>query len=105
MEPWDFLTLSLTAEDEWDTTYQWQDVSHINVHTLKNETDQMPSLTLGIDSNFTKNYEVELDLQAGHEYEPAGLFYSTKQAKYIFNTKPIEQDFTGISVAFNYNFE
>jgi hypothetical protein len=105
VEPWDFLTFSLTAEDEWETTNQWQDVSHINVHTLKNETDQVPSLTLGIDSNITKNYEVELDLQAGKEYEPAGLFYSSKQAKFIFNPTTTEQDFKGISLSLNYNFE
>jgi hypothetical protein len=105
VETADYLTLSLTAEDEWDTTYQWQNVTHTAVHALKNETDQMPSLTLGIDSNITKNYEVELDLQGGREYEPAGLFYSPKQAKYVFNLKPTEQNFSGISLTLNYNFE
>jgi hypothetical protein len=100
----DLLTLSLTGETEWDTTYQWQNVPHTEVHGLNNETDYMPSLTLGIDANFTKNYEVELDLQAGKEYEPAGLFYSPKKAKFIFNPKPVEQDFQGLSLALNYNF-
>ncbi len=105
VETADFLTLSLTAQDEWDTTYQWQNVTHDSVHPLKNEIDQMPSLTLGIDTAFLKSYEVELDLQYGKEYEPAGLFYSPKKAKFIYNPAPVEQDFQGISLALNYNFE
>jgi hypothetical protein len=48
---------------------------------------------------------VELDLQGGREFEPTGLFYSPKQAKYVFNLKPTEQNFSGISLALNYNFE
>jgi hypothetical protein len=101
----DLLTLSLTGETEWDTTYQWQNVTHTQVYGLSKETDYMPSMTLGIDLNFTKNYEVEVDLQAGKEYEPAGLFYSPKKAKYLYNAKPVEQDFQGLSLGLNYNFE
>ncbi len=105
VEPADDLSLSLTAEDEWDTTYQWQNVTHANVHPLNNETDQMPSLTLGIDVTFLKNYEAELDIQAGREYQPAGLFYSPKLAKFLFNANQAEQNFQGISLVFNYNIE
>jgi len=102
--PTDFLTLSLTGQQEYDDTYQYQNVIHTVSYSL-NQRDRIPSLTLGENITFLKNFELDLSQQAGQEFYPAGLVYSPIRAKLVYNATPTSATFTGFSTGLMYNFE
>lgn len=101
-EPWDFLALSLSAEAEYDDTYQFQNILHTLVIATHNQYDRIDSLTLSGDWTFWKDYILELSYQAGEEFQPAGVFYSPVKHKTLFNAHPVEQNFTGFTVGLTY---
>lgn len=102
--PWDFLTLSLTASDAFDNTYQVQDVKH-TVSKFLNDTDQIPSLTLGADITFLTDFVLALGLQAGTENFPAGTVYSPILGKTVTFSTPTTENFAGLSIGLTYNFK
>ena len=102
--PWDFLTLSLTASDAFNNTYQVQDVKH-TVSKPLNDTDQIPSLTLGADISFLTDFVLALSLQAGYENFPAGTVYSPILGKTVTFNMPTTENFTGLSIGLTYNFK
>jgi hypothetical protein len=102
--PWNFLTLSLTASDAFDNTYQVQDVKHTVSKSL-NDTDQIPSLTLGADITFLTDFVLALGLQAGYENFPAGTVYSPVLGKTVTFSTPTSENFTGLSTGLTYNFK
>ena len=101
--PWDFLTFSVTAEREYDDTYQFQDINHTTSVGTRNQYDRIDSLTLSSDFTFLKSYALDLSFEYGKEYEPAGVFYSPIKKRTLFNPNPTEQDFTSITVGLVYN--
>ena len=103
-EPWEFLTLSLTAQEEFDTTYQIQNIAHTNSQSL-NSSDQIPSVTLGADVTLSKSFVFELSGQAGQEYYPAGTVFSPVQGKTVNFSKPTQQGFSGFSAGLVYNLQ
>jgi hypothetical protein len=103
--PWeDFLTLTLTGQQEFDDTYKYENVTHTVSHPV-NQRDRIPSLTLGEDATFWKDFELELAEQAGREYYPAGTVYSPILGRTVTNAKAATQSFEGFSVALMYNFQ
>jgi hypothetical protein len=104
-EPWDFLALSLTAEEEYEDTYQFQNVIHTLVFPTHNQYDRIDTLSLASDLTFWSNYTLALTVQAGEEFQPAGVFYSPVKHKTLFNPHPVEQNFTGFSVGLTYSIQ
>lgn len=102
--PWNFLSLSLTAQQEYDTTYQYQTISHTNVISL-NQSSRIPSLTLEPDITFWKDFVLEPSVQIGQEFYPAGKIYSKLLGRTVNFSTPTTQSFTGYSICLAYNFE
>lgn len=102
--PWDILALTLTAQQEYDDTYQFQNV----VHTVLKKIDQrdtISSLSLEEDLTCWKNFQWQLTEQGGLEELPKGIAYSPILRKTVFNKTPTDQSFTGLTVGLVYNFE
>lgn len=104
-DAWDNLSFSLTGEAEYDDTYQFQNIFHTVVRATHNQYDQVDSLTLGADLTFLKDFILDLSLQDGEEFQPAGVFYSPVRKRTLFNAKPTEESFSALTVALEYNFE
>jgi hypothetical protein len=102
--PWNFLSLSLTAQQEYDTTYQYQTISHTNAISL-NQNSRIPSITLEPDITFWKDFVLELSVQVGQEFYPAGTIYSKLLGRTVNFSTPTTQSFTGYSIGLAYNFE
>lgn len=104
--PSDNLTLSLTAQQEYDDTYNVRSiVTLVTVPNFTPQRDRIPSLTLGENILFSKDLELDLTEQAGEEYLPAGTVYSPVLGKTVTNSTPTTQDFFGFSAGFMYDFE
>lgn len=104
-EPSDFFSTSLTFEDEYDKTYQFQNVLHTVVVGVNNQYDRIVSLTLATDFTFWKDVALDLSLEEGEEYQPAGVFYSPVRHRTLFNAAPTEQNFTAYIVGMTYSIE
>ncbi|HTA76170.1 MAG TPA: hypothetical protein VK791_03315 [bacterium] len=102
--PWDFLTLSLTASNAYSNTYQIQNVKRTVAKAL-DQTDNIPSLTLGTDITFLTDFTLALGLQAGYENLPAGTVYSPILGKTVDFSAPSTQNFTGYSFGLTYSFK
>jgi len=102
--PWDFLTLSLTASNAYSNTYQVQNVKRTVTKAL-DQTDNIPSLTLGTDIIFLTDFTLALALQAGYENLPAGTVYSPILGKTVDFSAPSTQNFTGYSFGLTYSFK
>ncbi len=102
--PWDFLSFTLTGEEEYDETYQAQGLRHLRTVSL-NESDQINSLSLMVDLTFLKDFELQLTGQTGVENLPAGTVYSRVQAETITLTQPTAETFKGYTFALLYNFD
>jgi hypothetical protein len=92
--PWDFLTFTLTGEQDDSETYQWQNVLH-NVRHPLNQLLTIPSVTLGASIVFLKDFTLDLALQEGVENFPAVVSYSPILKKTVNNPTPTTQSFTG----------
>lgn len=102
--PWDFLTLSLTGEQETDYTFKTQGITHNNVKPI-NQSDQIPSLTLEGELTFLKDFQLLLSVQAGQEYYAAGTVYSPVTGKTQTFSQPTQENFTGYTLGLLYNFQ
>jgi hypothetical protein len=100
--PWDFLTFSLTGQQEIDVTFQTRNISHTTSTSL-NQSDRMPSLTLEAEVTFLKNFQLELSAQVGHEYLPAGTVYNARLGRTVTNITPSDQAFSGYTLGLIYN--
>jgi hypothetical protein len=100
--PWDFLTLTLTGEQDDSTTYQWQNILHTSVHAL-NQTEQIPSATLGADITFLQDFTLDLSIQEGEEIIPAGVSYNPVLKKTQDFSSATTQSFSGYTVGLTYN--
>ncbi|HXL74109.1 MAG TPA: hypothetical protein VN963_10855 [bacterium] len=103
-QAWDFLGFTLTAEQEYNVTYQIQGLKHL-VSEPVNEADQINSLSLMADWTFLKNFELQVTAQAGVENLPAGTVYSAVQAETFTLTQPTTENFKGYTFALLYNFD
>jgi hypothetical protein len=102
--PWDFETLTLTAEQETDLTFQTQGINHNNVNAI-NQSDQIPSLTLETETTFVKDFQLLLSGQIGEEYYSAGTVFSPITGKTRTFTQATAESFTGFTVGMLYNFQ
>lgn len=102
--PWDFLTLSLTGEQETDYTFDTQGINGNNFKTV-NQSDRIPSLSVEGEFTFLKDFQGVLSVQAGQEYYSAGTVYSPVTGKTTTFTQPTEQNFTGYNLGLLYNFQ
>ncbi len=102
---WDFLSFTLTGEEDYDYTYQFQNINHTVIDKVRNQYDRIVSLTLAPDLTLSKEFSLEPSFEYGWEYEPAGVFYSPVRHRTLFNAKPTEQNFQAFSLALMYNFE
>ena len=100
--PWDFLDLTLTGEQDDSTTYQWQNILHTAVHPL-NQTEQIPSVTLAADITFLEVFTLDLSLQEGEEYIPAGVSYNPILKKTQDFSSATTQSFSGYMAGLTYN--
>lgn len=100
--PWDFLTLSLTGEQDDSTTYQWQNILHTAVHPL-NQTEKIPSATLEGDITLLTDFTLTLALQEGEEDIPAGISYNPILKKTENFSSATNQSFSGYTAGLTYN--
>lgn len=103
--PWDWWSISLTAQYEYDVTYQLQGIKHPGIKVPVNQADQIVSLALGLDFTLFKGFILDLSPQAGREYQPAGAVYSPLAGGLVVNSSPTTQNFVGGSVSVSYSFE
>jgi hypothetical protein len=100
--PWDFLELSLTGEQDDSTLYEWQSILHANQH-LMNQTTQIPSATLASTWTLFTDFSLMLSLQEGVEYIPAGISYNAISKKTLNLAKATTDSFSGYSFELSYN--
>ncbi|HTA77405.1 MAG TPA: hypothetical protein VK791_09635 [bacterium] len=100
--PWDILNVTLTGQDEFSTTYQYQNVTH-TVQTALNQTEQIPSATLGANVTCFTDFLLALSYQLGEEIYPAGVIYSPIKGKTVKFGTPTTQGFTGFTLGLTYN--
>lgn len=102
--PWDFLTLSLTGQQEIDYTFQTQNIDHTS-YKIINQSDRIPSAILEGEVTFLKDFQLQLSAQAGDQYYSAGTVFSPITGKTQTFTKPTAQGFTAYTVGLLYNFQ
>jgi hypothetical protein len=100
--PWDFLTFTLTGSDEYSTTYQYQNVTH-TVQTPLNQTEQIPSITLGSEITGFTDFTLTLSYQVGEELYPKGVIFSPILGKTVKFGAATTEGFTGYTVELSYN--
>ena len=98
----DFLSFSLTGEDEFSETYQIQTVLH-SVQTPLSESEQISSVILGSSITFFDDLILDLSLQEGQELLPAGTIYSQVLKQTVNFSKPTAQNFSGYTFSLSYN--
>ena len=99
--PWEFLTFTLTGEQDYSTTYQWQDILHRHPHSL-NQTETIPSITLGSEIIFLDHLTLSLSLQEGEQDIPAGVSYNPITKKTVNSSAASTQTFSGYSFGLSY---
>ncbi len=99
--PWDFLAFTLTGEQDYSTTYQWQDILHRRPHSL-NQTETIPSITLGSEIIFLDHLTLSLSLQEGEQDIPAGVSYNPITKKTVNSSAASTQTFSGYSFGLSY---
>jgi hypothetical protein len=102
ISPFDFLDFTLTGEEDYARTYQWQNILHTAQHSL-NSTERIPSGILGANLTFLTDFTLALTLQEGEEYIPAGVSYNPIRKKTTDYTSATQQSFSGYSVGLTYN--
>jgi hypothetical protein len=102
VSPFDFLDFTLTGEEDYARTYQWQNILHSAQHSL-DETERIPSGILGANLTFLTDFTLALTLQEGVEYIPEGVSYNPIRKKTTDYSTATEQSFSGYSVGLTYN--
>jgi len=103
-QAWDWLSISLTTENEYDITYQIRSINHSLKYPL-NQSDQIASLTLGLNFNLTKEWVLGVSGEGGQEYSPAGSVYSPLTGGIVHFSTPTTQNFAAGTVSITYSFE
>ncbi len=102
---WDWCSISLTTEFEYDVTYELQGLADATRKVPINQADQIATLTLGLDFTLLKGLTLELAPQGGKEYYPAGAIYSPQAGGLVFNSSPSTVNFAGETSSLSYQFE
>jgi len=104
-QAFDDLAFTACLQQQTDITYQYQYVAASQTTTVSvNKTDRIPSLTLGVDWTFVKNFTLEGTGQFGQEFYPAGTFYSPILAETVTYTQPTTKNFAGYGLSLIWNF-
>ena len=103
--PWDWWTISLTAQNEYDLTYQIQSINNASKKMSVNQTDHIASLTLGLDFTLFKGFVLGISPQAGQEFLPAGFVVSPLSGGIVYTSTPTTQNFAAGTISVTYNFE
>jgi len=104
--PWDWWTLSLTVQNEYDLTYQLQaTIRKVTFKIPVNQTDHITSLTLGLDFTLFKGFVLGFAPQVGQEYFPAGLVYSPNAGGLVNSATASTQNFGAGTLSITYTFE
>jgi len=99
---WDFLSFSLTGQDETSSTYQIQTVLH-TTQTELTESEQILSGTLGLNFTFFEDLTLGFSLQEGQELYPAGTIYSQVLKQTVNFSKPTSVNFSGYTFEIGYS--
>ncbi|SRR5579871_6126335 len=102
--PTDFLTFSLTGDQEIDYTYDTHGVNGDNQKSV-NQSDRIDSLTLEGEVTFLKDFQIQLSAEVGEEYYSAGTVYSPITGKTQTFSKPTQDSFTAYTMGLVYNFQ
>lgn len=103
--PWDWWTISLTLEGEFDDTYQLQLINHPMIKVPVAQTDKIASLTLGMDFTLFKDFVLGVSPEIGQEYFPAGAVYSPLAGGMVQNSTAKTQNFTSGTISLSLNFK
>ena len=99
--PWDFLNFSLTGEQDYSLTYQWQNILH-TAQTELNHSERIPSITLEGDLTVFTDFTLSLSIQEGQEFFPAGINYSPILKKTVNFASPTSDYFSGYTFGLSY---
>ncbi len=100
------LGFNASLQQQTDITYSYQTLLLGVLHTQSaNQADRIPSVTLGVDWDFVKDFTLEGTGEFGQEFYPAGTFYSPVLGETVTTTKPTSQNFAGYSLALVWNFD
>jgi hypothetical protein len=100
------LGFNASFQQQTDITYSYQSLLLGIIHTQSvNQADRIPSVTLGVDWDFVKDFTLEGTGEFGQEFYPAGTFYSPILGETVTTTKPTSQNFAGYSLALVWNFD
>ncbi len=99
--PWDWWSISTTLEYQNDST----NITYRGVKYDLNKSDQVATLSLGLDFTLAKDFTLDLSPQVGKIYYPVGLSYSIESGGLVFNSVANSQNFTGGTVSLSLSFE
>lgn len=99
---WDFLSFSLTGQNEVSSTYQIQTVLH-TVQTQLTESERIPSVLLGSSLTFFDDWTLDISIQEGQEQFPAGTIYSQVLKQTVNFSKPTAVNFSGYTFDLSYS--
>ena len=103
--PWDWWTISLTAQNEYDLTYQIQSINNASKKLSVNQTDHIASLNLGLDFTLFKGFVLGISPQAGQEFLPAGFVVSPLSGGIVYTSTATTQNFAAGTISVTYSFE
>ncbi len=103
--PWDWWTISLTFQNEYDLTYQLQSLVNKSAKLAINQTDHIASLTLGLDFTLFKGFVLGISPQVGQEYLPAGFVVSPLSGGIVYTSTATTQNFAAGTISVTYSFE
>lgn len=98
---WDWWSISTTFELQNDGT----NVTYQNHKYVLNQSDQVSTLTLGLDFTLFKGFVLDVSPQIGRIYYPAGISYSVETGGLVFNSAANVQNFVGATSSISYSFE
>jgi hypothetical protein len=100
------LGFNASVQQQTDITYQFQFQLLGVTHVLNvNQSDRIPSVTLGADWDFAKDWALEGTAQYGREYYPKGTFYSPVLGSTVTYSQATAKDFEGYSASLIWNFD
>lgn len=102
--PWDWFMVSLTSQNEYDITYQIQNIAQTKKLAM-NQSDRILSFTLGFDFMPSKEWVIGIAPIAGQEYYPAGSVYSPLAGRTVYFSTPTTQNFVSWNGSISYSFE
>ncbi len=100
--PWDFLDFTLTGQQDYARTYQYQNILHSAQFTYV-VTERIPSGILGANLTFLTDFTLAMTFQAGLEYIPPGPSYNPVSKKTVDFAVETKQSFSGYSIGLTCN--